>query len=38
MMTVKTTGTLNAAGTLQARSELAFDGINDNSIAKPSLG
>ena len=31
LMRVKTTGTLNAAGTLEARSELAFDGINDNA-------
>jgi hypothetical protein len=31
MMRVKTTGTLNPAGTLEARSELAFDGINDNA-------
>jgi transglutaminase-like putative cysteine protease len=31
MMRVKTTATLTAAGNLVARSELAFDGINDNS-------
>ncbi|HWX21734.1 MAG TPA: DUF3857 domain-containing protein [Candidatus Binatia bacterium] len=31
MMRVKTTATLNAAGTLEARSDLSFDGINDNS-------
>src|ERR1043166_5020733 len=29
MMRIKTTGTLSAAGTLDARSELWFDGIND---------
>ena len=31
LMRVKTTATLNAAGTLAARSELWFDGINDNA-------
>jgi transglutaminase-like putative cysteine protease len=31
MMTIKTTGTLDAAGFLQAKSELSFDGVNDNS-------
>ncbi len=31
LMRVKTTATLNAAGMLEARSELAFDGINDNA-------
>ena len=30
MMRIKTTGTLNAAGTLEAKSELSFEGINDN--------
>jgi len=30
MMRIKTTGSLNAAGTLEARSELSFEGINDN--------
>jgi transglutaminase-like putative cysteine protease len=30
MMTVKTTATLTAAGALEAKSELRFDGINDN--------
>lgn len=30
MMRIKTTGTLTSGGTLEARSELAFDGINDN--------
>jgi transglutaminase-like putative cysteine protease len=30
MMRIKTTATLNAAGTLEAKSELAFEGINDN--------
>jgi len=29
MMRIKTTGTLSAAGTLEARSEMWFDGIND---------
>ncbi len=31
MMRISTTGTLNAAGALEARSEMSFDGINDNS-------
>jgi transglutaminase-like putative cysteine protease len=31
MMRVKTTGVLTAAGSLEAKSELWFDGINDNS-------
>jgi transglutaminase-like putative cysteine protease len=31
MMTIKTTGTLNGAGFLEARSELSFEGVNDNS-------
>lgn len=30
MMLVKTTGTLNAAGHLEGRSEMTFEGINDN--------
>ncbi len=30
MMTVKTTGTLDARGRLEAKSTIAFDGINDN--------
>jgi len=30
MMTIKTTGTLNASGLLEAKSELSFDGVNDN--------
>ena len=30
MMRIKTTATLNASGTLEARSELSFEGINDN--------
>jgi transglutaminase-like putative cysteine protease len=31
MMWVKTAGVLNADGRLEAKSELAFDGVNDNS-------
>jgi transglutaminase-like putative cysteine protease len=31
MMRVKTTGTLNTAGDLQARSELSFEGVNDDA-------
>ncbi len=31
MMRVKTTGTLDAAGDLQARSELSFEGVNDDA-------
>jgi transglutaminase-like putative cysteine protease len=31
MMTIKTTGTLNAEGLLEAKSELSFEGVNDNS-------
>jgi transglutaminase-like putative cysteine protease len=31
MLTVKTTGTLTAAGVLQARSDVSFEGVNDNS-------
>jgi transglutaminase-like putative cysteine protease len=31
MMTVKTTAVLNANGQIEAKSELAFDGVNDNS-------
>jgi hypothetical protein len=31
MMTIKTMGTLNAAGFLEAKSELSFEGVNDNS-------
>jgi transglutaminase-like putative cysteine protease len=31
MMTIKTTGTLNDAGFLEAKSELSFEGVNDNS-------
>ena len=31
MMTIKTTGTLNIAGSLEAKSELSFDGVNDNA-------
>ena len=31
MMTIKTTGTLNGDGFLQAKSELSFEGVNDNS-------
>ena len=30
MMRIKTTASLNAAGTLEAKSELSFEGINDN--------
>jgi transglutaminase-like putative cysteine protease len=30
MMRIKTTGTLTSSGILEAKSELAFDGINDN--------
>ena len=30
LLRVKTVASLNAAGTLQARAEIAFDGINDN--------
>jgi hypothetical protein len=31
LMRVKTTGTLTAAGTLEARSELSFEGVNDDA-------
>jgi transglutaminase-like putative cysteine protease len=31
MMTIATTGTLNNAGFLEAKSELSFEGVNDNS-------
>jgi hypothetical protein len=31
LMRVQTTGTLSAGGTLAAKSELAFDGVNDNA-------
>src|SRR6185369_6531968 len=31
MMRIKTTGTLDAAGFLEAKSELSFEGVNDNS-------
>lgn len=31
MMTIKTTGTLSGAGVLEAKSELSFEGVNDNS-------
>ncbi|HTL16969.1 MAG TPA: DUF3857 domain-containing protein, partial [Patescibacteria group bacterium] len=31
MMVIKTTGTLDAAGFLDAKSELSFDGVNDNA-------
>src|ERR1051325_6937510 len=31
MMRLKTTATLNAAGALEAKSQISFDGINDNS-------
>ena len=31
MMRIATTGTLNAAGALEARSEMSFDGVNDNA-------
>lgn len=31
LMRVQTTGTLSAGGTLTAKSELAFDGVNDNA-------
>lgn len=31
MLTVKTTGTLNADGALEATSELSFEGVNDDS-------
>jgi transglutaminase-like putative cysteine protease len=31
MMTIKTTGTLSTAGLLEAKSELSFEGVNDNS-------
>ena len=30
MMTIQTTGTLSAGGLLQAKSELSFEGLNDN--------
>ncbi|HZR19702.1 MAG TPA: DUF3857 domain-containing protein [Verrucomicrobiae bacterium] len=31
MMVIKTTGTLDTAGLLEARSELSFEGVNDNA-------
>jgi len=30
MMRISTSGTIDAAGTLEARSEMSFDGVNDN--------